>query len=397
MSRYLSYLLRHGAVKEGLPIDDEGYVAVTDLLALLSKNNNTFTTLEKHANNYTFTTLQNITNNDLKGRFSLIQRDNEWFMRANQGHSVASVTESALTPITDPDSVPNAVHGTFRKHLSSILENGLSRMERNHIHFAQTATAESGVRKSATVFIYVDLSKAINEGIKFYLSENGVILTPGDENGFLLPKYFKTVVDNKGNNLMPSITQPVDSKERNTIILPFMGGTISMYDPSYDRIREIANKEPSKEFVQRLELRRELRKEPYIACGGCIVFRKFNDELQVCLIATHRQVYGFPKGKREKGEALEVCALRELKEETGIASNQIQPLKLDKYIDECSKKGVPSIRLYITLLTSNDVKLTPIDVNEIAFCEFVSIDKALELLNAKRKTVLLEAIKLIEL
>jgi RNA:NAD 2'-phosphotransferase (TPT1/KptA family) len=35
MSKYLSYLLRHGATKEGLSIDGEGFILVNDLLSFL--------------------------------------------------------------------------------------------------------------------------------------------------------------------------------------------------------------------------------------------------------------------------------------------------------------------------------------------------------------------------
>ena len=35
------------------------------------------------------------------------------------------------------------------------------------------------------------------DGIKFYKSANGVILTSGDEQGFLRPKYFRKIVDAK--------------------------------------------------------------------------------------------------------------------------------------------------------------------------------------------------------
>jgi hypothetical protein len=35
----------------------------------------------------------------------------------------------------------------------------------------------------------------ILDGIKFYRSENNVILSPGDSEGFIKPKYFVKVVD----------------------------------------------------------------------------------------------------------------------------------------------------------------------------------------------------------
>ena len=42
----------------------------------------------------------------------------------------------------------------------------------------------SGLRKSADVIIVLDLEKALNDGISFYLSQNGVILSSG-LNGFI--------------------------------------------------------------------------------------------------------------------------------------------------------------------------------------------------------------------
>lgn len=47
------------------------------------------------------------------------------------------VEELDLEPITSPDRVPVVVHGTYSQNLPSILKTGLSRMKRNHIHFAQ--------------------------------------------------------------------------------------------------------------------------------------------------------------------------------------------------------------------------------------------------------------------
>ena len=59
-------------------------------------------------------------------------------------------------------------------------------MNRKHIHFAKSRVVRSGKQ----VYIYVDMALAMKDKIKFYESENGVILTEGDENGVLLPKYF---------------------------------------------------------------------------------------------------------------------------------------------------------------------------------------------------------------
>lgn len=57
------------------------------------------------------------------------------------------------------------------------------------------------MRNSANVLIYVDVQKALDAGIKFSLSSNGVVLTEGDESGFLRPQFFQRVTDKKGKEL----------------------------------------------------------------------------------------------------------------------------------------------------------------------------------------------------
>ena len=49
------------------------------------------------------------------------------------------------------------------------------------------------MRNSADIFIYIDLEKALDAGYKFQLSANGVILTAGNEEGFLPPQFFSRV------------------------------------------------------------------------------------------------------------------------------------------------------------------------------------------------------------
>lgn len=97
------------------------------------------------------------------------------------------------------------IHGTFLKNWDDIKKKGLSRMKRNHIHFAtglpKDKSVISGIRKSAEVFIYINLRLAIREGLQFFRSANNVILSSGDENGIILPKYFLKVCDKNGHSL----------------------------------------------------------------------------------------------------------------------------------------------------------------------------------------------------
>ena len=80
-------------------------------------------------------------------------------------------------------------------------------MARNHIHFAPGMPSSNGVisgmRSSCQIVIYVNTILAMSDGIKFYRSSNGVILSPGDESGFLSKRYFEKVADINGQLLYP--------------------------------------------------------------------------------------------------------------------------------------------------------------------------------------------------
>ncbi|KZT37753.1 phosphotransferase KptA/Tpt1, partial [Sistotremastrum suecicum HHB10207 ss-3] len=193
-SKTMSFLLRHGAQKEGLKMRKDGYVNVDDLL--------------KHPKmrHMTFLQLEEIVKTNEKQRFKLIfeppaQGNGEssvssWWIRANQGHTLEEV-EVEMIQVTDPAQIPIAIHGTNKEAWDHIARQGLSRMKRHHIHLAQGLPGVSGVisgmRKSANVIIYIDVPKALAAGIQFYISANGVILSPGNEQGFIPPEFFKRV------------------------------------------------------------------------------------------------------------------------------------------------------------------------------------------------------------
>ncbi|MEQ2277359.1 tRNA 2'-phosphotransferase 1, partial [Xenotaenia resolanae] len=46
------------------------------------------------------------------------------------------------------------------------------------------------MRKNCDLAVFIDVPRALADGIEFFWSENGVLLTAGDAEGKLLPKYF---------------------------------------------------------------------------------------------------------------------------------------------------------------------------------------------------------------
>ncbi|KAF9499559.1 tRNA 2'-phosphotransferase 1 [Pleurotus eryngii] len=191
VSRTISWLLRHSARNEGLDTRQDGFIRVEELLR------------HPRLGRIDFNQLRTLVENDKKGRFRLMQtleRDATatWWIRANQGHSFM-VDSLDLQPITSADQVKMAVHGTSFEAWDSIAVQGLSRMSRNHIHLAnhlpnsQPVTAISGLRPRSDILVYINLHLALSSGIKFFLSANGVVLTPGNEAGFLHPPLFEKV------------------------------------------------------------------------------------------------------------------------------------------------------------------------------------------------------------
>lgn len=188
ISKALSYLLRHGALKEKLDIDSQGYVKLEEILKhqRLRSHKTTIEDIERI-----------VTLND-KQRFT-IKEDK---ICANQGHSLKVVDDSNLTELT-PLELPSIIyHGTYHKKLPEIMASGgLHRMNRNHIHFTSTELRNiSGIRKTVNVLIYLDKNKCVDAGLRFYKSLNDVILTPGDKDGYVRKEVFEKVIDVKTGN-----------------------------------------------------------------------------------------------------------------------------------------------------------------------------------------------------
>jgi 2'-phosphotransferase len=149
----------------------------------------------------------------------------DWLIRANQGHSIKLESEALHTAITlEAGNIPDIiVHGTYFAFWPSIVAaGGLKRMNRTHVHFgtglpedgkeavhsagdeeqAATATATatatprviSGMRSDAELLIFVDVAESLRQGdMRWWLSENGVVLTEGNAEGLVPLGYFKEV------------------------------------------------------------------------------------------------------------------------------------------------------------------------------------------------------------
>ncbi|GAV61132.1 PTS_2-RNA domain-containing protein [Cephalotus follicularis] len=211
LGRLLTRILRHMATELNLNMRSDGYVKVQDLLKL---NMKTFANVPLRS--HTVDDIKEAVRKDNKQRFSLLDENGELHIRANQGHTLMTVeSESLLKPILLPEEVQVCVHGTYRTNLESILESGLRRMRRLHVHFSCGLPTDgeviSGMRRNINVLIFLDVRKALEEGMKLYISDNKVILTEGFD-GVVPVKYFEKIESWPDRGQIPFYRGQIDDR-----------------------------------------------------------------------------------------------------------------------------------------------------------------------------------------
>ncbi|OII72505.1 uncharacterized protein cubi_00500 [Cryptosporidium ubiquitum] len=224
ISKKLSWLLRHGdPAKTGLDIRNDGFVEVDQILKQVG---------------ISFEKLCYIVENDSKGRFKIINEYGKSFIRANQGHSFQFLEDEKLLNKVEIDDNSNfiqriIIHGTYLDKWETIKENGLNRMSRSHIHFVSATNfklecikqdsnicedmnidqiikemcnyrCKLGIRPTSEVLIFIDILSCINTNpnCKFYISDNGVILTKGNQQGLIDPSMFLFCIDIKNGEIL---------------------------------------------------------------------------------------------------------------------------------------------------------------------------------------------------
>ncbi len=84
LSKALSYLLRHGAVEQGLKMDTAGYVKLDDVMKYLKQ--------KKGYKNIHVKDIQAVVDTNDKKRFEIKDEEKHVYIRATQGHSIKDVT-----------------------------------------------------------------------------------------------------------------------------------------------------------------------------------------------------------------------------------------------------------------------------------------------------------------
>lgn len=176
--RYMSLLLRHSPEKENLSMDDYGYVKIKDLCTALKINREE---------------LDWIVNNNNKKRFTYKGFD---LIKATQGHSINIRLE--LSPVEPPALL---YHGTSWDNKDAIMEFGLQKMSRHHVHLTESLeTAEQvGLRyakkRGKLWIITVEAKRMWEDGFDFYKTENNVWLTDIVPSNYFQLEYGKNYND----------------------------------------------------------------------------------------------------------------------------------------------------------------------------------------------------------
>ncbi len=161
ISKYLSKHLRHRPERLGLTLAPGGWVSVERLMKACAE----------HQFHFTRDELNEVVARNDKQRFSFDETGT--LIRANQGHTVP--VDLQLEPVAPPEVL---YHGTGQRSVESILQQGLRKRARHHVHLSpdMETALKVGRRHGIPVVFKVAAGRMHRAGCVFYCSDNGVWL-----------------------------------------------------------------------------------------------------------------------------------------------------------------------------------------------------------------------------
>ena len=161
-SKFLSLVLRHQPEKIGIQLDETGWTEVSTLL----------NALRSHGVVLSLENLRHVVETNNKKRFAF--DDSGLKIRASQGHSID--IDLDYVPKMPPEIL---YHGTAHTFLASILNTGLDKRKRHHVHLSKDVETalQVGGRHGKPVVLTILAGKMAAQGFAFFQSENGVWLT----------------------------------------------------------------------------------------------------------------------------------------------------------------------------------------------------------------------------
>lgn len=162
ISKFLSLVLRHQPETIDIELDNNGWVAVDELI---HKSNEKGVVFDREL-------LFFLVETNAKKRFALNETKDK--IRACQGHSIA--IELGYENQEPPEIL---FHGTGQQSIESILKTGLEKRARQHVHLSKDVETaiKVGQRHGKPVVLKVLATQMYQANYSFYLAENGVWLT----------------------------------------------------------------------------------------------------------------------------------------------------------------------------------------------------------------------------
>lgn len=162
LSKEISYALRHAPWEYELEMDEEGWVPVEQLLDALHR--------KASWKEVTVEDILKIIKCSEKKRFEIVGGR----IRAFYGHSIPM-------KIMKTENKPPEIlyHGTARRFVKSIMENGLTPQSRQYVHLSQDMETAENVGKrhdDKPCILVVDSLRAWNDGVHFYYGNEKVWL-----------------------------------------------------------------------------------------------------------------------------------------------------------------------------------------------------------------------------
>jgi len=158
----MSLVLRHNPGTLGMELDENGWLAIDALVAGMSRKG---VRADKEI------IFEVVRTND-KQRFTI--SEDKCMVRANQGHSVQVDVELQAT-----EPLEFLFHGTVEKFMPNILETGITKQSRLHVHLSKDVETANvvGARRGKPLLLRIQALRMFQDGHEFFLSENEVWLT----------------------------------------------------------------------------------------------------------------------------------------------------------------------------------------------------------------------------